>query len=92
MDVLSGVKELKICTSYQIDNQLTEAFPIYPQLLKTKPVYEILPGWEEDLTEIKSYAQLPVQAKRYIQRIEELCRVPVKFISVGPERQALIIR
>lgn len=92
LDVLSGEEELKICTHYEIDDQLTETFPIYPHLLKAKPVYEILPGWEEELTEIRSYAQLPLQARKYLKRIEELCRVPIKFISVGPERQALIIR
>lgn len=92
LDVLSGQKELKICVNYEIEKQLIDTFPIYPHLLKAKPVYETLPGWQEELTTIKNYQQLPLNARKYIERIEELCGVPVKFISVGPEREAMIVR
>lgn len=92
LDVLSGIEELKICTHYEVDGERTENFPLYAGLVKAKPVYETLPGWEEDLTQVRSYDELPENAKKYIARIEELCDVPIKYISVGPAREALIIR
>lgn len=92
LDVLSGINELKICTHYEIDGKQTENFPLYVGLLQAQPVYETHMGWEEDLTEIRTYEELPKNAKKYITRIEELCNVPIKYISVGPAREALIVR
>ncbi len=92
LDVLSGLKELKICTHYEIDGQLTTTFPLYAKLIKARPVYETLLGWEEDITRIRKYADLPVNARKYIEKIEELCSVSIKFISVGPARENLIVR
>lgn len=92
LDVLSGFDELKICHKYDIDGRQIEDFPLYPGLIKAKPIYETLSGWKENITEIRRYDQLPINAKRYIERIEELCGVKIKYISVGPDREALIVR
>ncbi|MFP4661749.1 MAG: adenylosuccinate synthase [Halanaerobiales bacterium] len=92
LDILSGIEDLKICTHYRINDNTTTTFPIYPDLLKAEPVYENLPGWKEDITGITDYNLLPANAKKYINRIEELCGLPVKYISTGPERNEVIKR
>ncbi|MEJ6951897.1 adenylosuccinate synthase [Natronospora cellulosivora (SeqCode)] len=90
LDVLSGIEELKICTHYQIDNKKTDIFPLYPELIKAKPIYETLPGWQEDIQGITKYNDLPLNAKKYVSRIEELCDIAIKYISTGPKRSSVI--
>ena len=92
LDVLSGLPELQICTHYQIAGERTDHFPLNATLTKAQPVYETLPGWNEDITGVRSFTGLPQNAQAYIKRIEELCGRPIRFISVGPEREALIVR
>lgn len=93
LDILSGLKTVKICTGYQIEgidyNNLPRGLA---DLSRAQAVYEKIPGWKEDLTSIRSWHQLPVQAQAYISRIEDLTDLPVKLISVGPERTQVIIR
>lgn len=87
MDVLSGISELKICTAYEIDGKRSNTFPSHVDDVRSvKPVYETLPGWQEDLTHARSRADLPEAALDYIQRIEEILAIPVGMVSVGPER------
>ncbi len=92
LDVLSGMGDLKICTGYEIEGKRKNNFPIYPELLNAKPVYEQMPGWDEDITGVRNFDRLPENAKRYVSRIEELIGVDVRYISVGPEREDLIVR
>ncbi|MBN1348065.1 adenylosuccinate synthase [candidate division KSB1 bacterium] len=92
LDCLSGQSSLKICTHYKIGDRLIENFPITPELSLAEPVYEELQGWDDDVSKIRRFEQLPAPAKLYIQRLEALVRVPIKYISVGPERKALIVR
>lgn len=92
LDVLTGLKELSICTAYKIDGELTEDFPINSALTKAEPVYETLSGWDEDITEVRKYEDLPQAARTYVERIEELIGTKVGYISVGPAREALICR
>jgi adenylosuccinate synthase len=90
LDVLSGLSEVKICTGYRIDGKLLEEFD--PAVLgRTECVYEMLPGWKEDLSGCRKLADLPKQPRAYVQRIEELLGRPVGFISVGAERTASIV-
>ncbi len=93
LDVLSGLKELKIATAYEYKGQ-TVQFP--PQLEgamdAVTPVYETLPGWDEDITRAKVWEDLPEAARRYVRRLEELCGVPVVLVSVGPDREQTIVR
>ncbi len=92
LDVLSGMGPLKICTHYDVDGKRKKSFPVYPQLVKASPVYEELPGWDEDITGARRFEDLPRNAQKYIRRIEELAGIPVAYVSVGPERDDLIVR
>jgi len=91
LDVLSGLEELKICTAYEIDGIKTTQFPSHiDDLRRVEPVYETLPGWQEDLTQATSLADLPSNARAYIYRVGELVGVPVEMVSVGPARSQTI--
>lgn len=92
MDVLSGFDQVAICTSYELDGkQYDMPLPAY-ELDRVTPVYENLEGWTEDVSGCKSYGELPDAAKHFVERVEELVGVPVRFISVGPERNQTILR
>ena len=91
LDVLSGLDELKICTSYKLDGQESNQFPSHvDDIRRVEPVYETLPGWDEDLTSASSPADLPDNAIAYIKRVGELVGVPVEMVSVGPARRQTI--
>jgi adenylosuccinate synthase len=93
LDVLSGLDEIPVATSYRIDGKLTNDFPMtLDELARAEPVYERLPGWSEELTGMREYAGLPGNARRYVERIETLLEVPVDLISVGPGRDETIAR
>ena len=92
LDILSGFGELKICVAYDIDGKVTEDFPMtLAETERAKPVYETHPGWQEDLSTMTSIAQLPGNARRYIERIEALTETPAALLSVGPGREQTII-
>ena len=92
LDVLSGFRELQICTAYEINGRQTTDFPAHvDDLRNVKCVYETLPGWEEEITEITDYADLPENAKKYVRRLSELLAKPVAMVSVGPDRKQTII-
>ncbi len=93
LDVLSGLPELKIAVAYELDGERVERFPAEwgAEVLELcEPIYETHPGWEEDLHTIRSREELPENARAYVERIEELVGVPITFIGVGPERDAMI--
>jgi adenylosuccinate synthase len=91
LDVLSGLEELKICTAYEIDGKRTSTFPSHvDDIRKVKPIYETLPGWQEDITKVRSLDELPAAALDYLDRIGELIGVPVEMVSVGPDRAQTI--
>ncbi|HBD93944.1 MAG: adenylosuccinate synthase [Spirochaetes bacterium GWF1_31_7] len=92
LDVLSGHKELKICDAYEIDGEYIYDFPTTEKLYKAKPRYITMKGWDEDVTAIREYSQLPENARKYIEKIEEMVGVKIKYVSVGPERDQLIKR
>lgn len=92
MDVLGGLETLKICTGYKYKGQIMDTFPADLDILaECEPVYETLPGWTEDITSVKEFRDLPLNAKLYVQRVEELTRVPVDIVSVGPGREETIV-
>ncbi len=92
MDVLTGLKTIKICNGYMYKGELLREFPQTLTILsECEPVYEELEGWDEDITNITSYDDLPVNAKKYLDRIRELIGVPISIISVGSERGQTII-
>jgi adenylosuccinate synthase len=93
LDILSGFETIKICTEYKSGNETTQVLPLGPtELAQFEAVYEQVPGWGEDLTGIRKWEDLPAAAREYINRIEELVDLPVKIISVGPERSQVIQR
>jgi len=92
LDSISGRKSLKICTHYEFRGQKIDRFPLNAVLDEATPVYEEMPGWEEDIRGVRRFEDLPQTAQAYVKRIEELIDCPVRFVSVGPEREALIVR
>ena len=91
LDVLSTFDELQICTAYEINGQRTTNFPSHvDDLREVTPVYETHPGWQEDITRARSVADLPQNARNYINRIAELLNRPIGLISVGPDREQTI--
>ena len=93
LDTLSGLEELKICRAYEINGEEITFFPANEARLSlVKPVYETMPGWSEDLTEVNDFQALPVDAQNYVRRIEELIGKPITVIGVGPKRSQTIFR
>ena len=93
LDTLAGLKELNICRAYKIDGREKTFFPANTdKLLKTSPVYETMPGWDEDLSNLNDFHDLPENAQNYVCRIEELIRRPITVIGVGPKRSQTIFR
>lgn len=91
-DVLSGLDTVKICTHYELDGKTIETPPsTISKLSRCKPVYVELPGWKEDISGMKTFDELPQNAKNYVRKIEEITGVPVGVISVGPDRSQTII-
>jgi adenylosuccinate synthase len=92
LDVLSGLPEVSICTGYDgADGKRIDDFPAdAAKLSRCRPILETLPGWSGDLTGIRRRADLPTAARRYIDRIETLLALPVRTISVGPDREQTI--
>jgi adenylosuccinate synthase len=92
MDVLSGLKALKLCVAYQLDGQRVEELPNdADDLARVQPIYETLPGWDERLAGTRTVEDLPANAKAYVHRIEELTGVKVVCISVGADRGETIL-
>lgn len=93
LDILSGLPEIPVAVAWSIDGKRTAEFPMtLGEVARAEPIYEKLPGWEEDLSAMREFAQLPANARRYIERIEELAGVPVDLISVGPGRDQTLAR
>ncbi|WP_411852824.1 adenylosuccinate synthase [Vagococcus salmoninarum] len=87
IDVLSGLKTVKICTAYELDGEKIYHYPAsLKELARCKPIFEELPGWEEDITSCKTLAELPENARNYVHRVSELVGVRVSTFSVGPDR------
>jgi adenylosuccinate synthase len=87
LDVLSDFDVIKVCTGYRFEGQNLETLPAKLETFETcEPVYEELPGWKTDITGVRSFEQLPVNAQRYVRRLEELAGCPIVLVSVGPRR------
>ena len=92
LDVLSYLDKIPVCVAYELNGGQTARFPYTPALYDCKPVYEYLPGWKCDISGCRSFENLPAEAQNYVLFAEKelSCRIP--FVSVGPEREQLIIR
>jgi len=93
LDVLDDLLSVKICTGYEHEGVLLKHFPADLEILEqVRPVYEEMPGWQASTVSAKSFAELPLFAQNYLNRLEQLAGVPIKLISVGPDRNQTIIR
>lgn len=93
LDTLTGLDELKICRAYDVAGKQTSFFPAnIARLAQAKPVYETLAGWKDDITGTTTFAELPENARSYVQRVEEIVGRPVELIGVGPKRSQTIAR
>jgi len=91
LDVLTGLKTLKICVGYEFQGKKLDSRPSsMKRLAQCTPIYEEMPGWGEDISNARKFDQLPDRARDYLKRIEELMGVPFSFISVGPAREQTI--
>jgi len=91
LDILDVLPRLKICISYKLDGKTIDYFPSNVTMLeRCQPIYEELPGWQTPTSHIRQYDELPVEARQYVARLEELTACPVNLICVGPERDHTI--
>lgn len=91
LDVLDNFTTLKICTGYKVGDEIIDYLPETSLQEIAEPIYEEWEGWNCDTTKARTWEELPVKAQTYLRRIEELTGAPIKFISVGPERDQIII-
>jgi adenylosuccinate synthase len=91
LDVLSGFEQLKVAVAYEINGERHDYPPsTVTDLARATPIYETLAGWSEDISGARTLEDLPNAAQQYIKRVEDLCGVPIKFVSVGPERHQTV--
>jgi len=92
LDVFTAIEKIKICVAYKYKGSIIKNFTTNMKVLQNcEPVYEELDGWWDDITKIRSYDKLPNNAKKYLTRIEQLLKVPISIISVGPKREQTIV-
>jgi adenylosuccinate synthase len=92
LDVLTGIKELKICTAYELDGEEIDYIPAnIKDYTRCKPIYTTLPGWEQDITQVTSFDDLPDNAKQYLNALSKLTGIQISIFSVGPDRNQTIV-
>ena len=92
LDVLSGMKEVPLCVQYELNGALTDDFPFPAILPEAKPVFRTMPGWSCDISGVRRYEDLPKEARDYVETVEKAIGCHIGFVSVGAERESLIIR
>jgi adenylosuccinate synthase len=93
LDVLGYKDTIPVCTAYDMGGgKIVDTFPVSRLLSSAKPVYEELPGWKTDISDIRSFDKLPPKARDYVLFIEKRIRIPIRWVSVGPHRDQIIMR
>ena len=92
LDVLSGMAEIPLCVRYKLDGTEIDYFPFPSVLEDCKPVLETMKGWQQDISGIRAWEDLPAEARAYVERIEQAVGVRIRWVSVGPERDSMIDR
>jgi adenylosuccinate synthase len=88
LDILSGLEEIPVCVAYEMNGKPGKGVPSEPSLLyQCKPLYEVLPGWDGDISAVRKPSDLPQNARRYVEFVEEQIKVPVMLATVGPHRE-----
>ena len=92
LDVMDGMEKVRIGVGYKIDGQFSDILPVGAEsLADCEPVYEDMPGWSASTVGVKRYADLPQEARNYLERIAKICEVPVDMVSTGPDRDETIV-
>ena len=92
LDVLSYLDKIPVCAHYELDGKITDEFPFPAVLADAKPVMEYLPGWKCDISGCRSWEELPENARKYVEYIEQNIGCHIGYVSVGPERDSIIYR
>ena len=92
LDVLSYMDQIPICARYELNGQITDDFPFPTLLPEAKPVMEYMPGWKCDISGARKWEDLPEAARNYVEYVERQIGCHITYVSVGPEREAIIIR
>jgi adenylosuccinate synthase len=91
LDVLTGIDPIKVCLSYEIDGRRVDHPPTTQRgWARATPVYEEMPGWQEDLSEARTLDELPLTARRYIDKLSALVEAPIALVSIGAGREQTI--
>ena len=92
LDVLDGLSEIQICTGYELDGRVVDILPLdADEIVACRPVYETLPGWSDSTAGLTNWEQLPLNARRYLERMQALIGVPIDMVSTGPDRVHTIL-
>ena len=92
LDVLTGIKEIPVCVAYEVDGKRVDEVPVsQTDFHHAKPIYEVYPGWDEDITGAKKFEDLPKNAQDYVRALEKLSGTRISAIGVGPDRNATIV-
>ena len=92
LDVLSSMKEIPVCVRYELDGREIDDFPFPTLLDRCKPVISMVPGWQQDISGVRSWEDLPPEARSYVEMVEKAVGCHIAYVSVGPERDAYIFR
>ena len=92
LDILSYMERIPVCAAYEVDGQITHEFPFPVLLDQAKPVTEYLPGWHCDISGVRTWADLPQAARDYVTYVEQAIGCRIGYVSVGAERDSLILR
>ena len=92
LDVLCDLEEIPVCARYSLDGEETDEFPFTAALSKCKPVMTKVPGWKTDISKVRKWEDLPEAARNYVEMIEKAIGCPIKWVSVGPERESIICK
>src|SRR5690606_32395979 len=93
LDVLDGLETIRICVGYELDGvPVASLASVIGRLAECQPIYEEMPGWSQSTVGVTRYADLPGNARSYLERIEDLAGVPLDIISTGPDREQTIVK
>jgi adenylosuccinate synthase len=92
LDVLDGLQEIKVCVGYELGGRQLDILPLdADEIAQSVPIYETLPGWSETTAGLTNWEQLPINAKRYLERVQALTGAPIDMVSTGPDRVHTIL-
>ena len=92
LDVLDGLKEVNMCVGYELHGERIDILPLdADDILACKPIYEVFPGWTESTFGVTSWDALPLNARRYLERVQAVIGAPIDMVSTGPDREHTIL-